>query len=157
MKKTYLSHTDIEARVVELAVQVAKKCDLRAGEPTKIYPVPRGGVPVVYVLKSHLFNIIIVDEPTYADIIVDDVIDSGSTRKKFMDKPFFALYNKLEEDKDIGWIIFPWENSMEGSVEDVVRRIIQCSGWEGDFGDFKRVENVIPTDFGDISVKIERI
>jgi GTP cyclohydrolase I len=38
-----------------------------------------------------------------------------------------VLFNKLK-DPDLGWLVFPWEESVAGSVEDAVTRLIQFVG-----------------------------
>ena len=39
-----------------------------------IYGVPRGGIPVVYLVRGYIGNCIIVDNPEEADVIIDDNI-----------------------------------------------------------------------------------
>lgn len=88
----------------------------------KYYGVPRGG-QVVAGLTGQA-----VDIPEIADYIIDDLIDSGKTalkwKDKYPEKPFIALWNKQEE-KDLGWLEFPWEESGERDAEDNVIRILQ--------------------------------
>ena len=88
----------------------------------KCYGVPRGG-QVVAGLTGNA-----VDTPEEADYIVDDLVDSGKTKekwlKKYPNKPFFVLYDKTVE-KNLGWIEFPWEESGERDAEDNVIRILQ--------------------------------
>tara|TARA_R110001599_G_scaffold126542_1_gene299643 strand:+ start:2350 stop:3189 length:840 start_codon:yes stop_codon:yes gene_type:complete len=91
----------------------------------KYYGVPRGG-QVIAGLTGNA-----VDTPEQADYIIDDLIDSGRTAMKWKDKypniPFVALWNKLEE-KDLGWLEFPWEESGERDAEDSVARLLQAFG-----------------------------
>lgn len=86
----------------------------------KYYGVPRGGQPI-----AALFNP--VDTPEEADIICDDIIDSGSTmrryREKYPEKPFLSL---VKAKKDV-WYVFPWEAN-ETPAEDAVKRILQYLG-----------------------------
>ena len=51
-----------------------------------------------------------VDTVEQADVIVDDLIDSGATQKQYKkyNKPFAALIDKRQEYKE-EWIVFPWE------------------------------------------------
>jgi GTP cyclohydrolase IA len=125
-----LTHTDIHQRAVQMAKCI--QCDWeksglwKAGAP-KVFPVPRGGVPVAYLLKSVLPIIEIVSHHEEAHIIVDDLIDSGATRDRFNGKPFYALYNKQSE-LDLGWLVFPWEGSPSNSIEDNVLRVLQYIG-----------------------------
>lgn len=101
-------------------------------ESIKVYPVPRGGIPVAYLLKSHSQkHITIVDDPAEADILIDDLIDSGKTclhyARLYTKKMFFALLDKrTDEDYQNKWVVFPWENSFEGSTLDIPTRFLQA-------------------------------
>lgn len=92
-----------------------------------VYPVPRGGVPVALALAGTM-NMIIVDDPANADVIVDDLIDSGATAAKFPGKPFFALIDKRTWEHGDEWVVWPWEGTAEKGIEDHIRRIIQYAG-----------------------------
>jgi len=100
--------------------------------PVKIYGIPRGGM-VIAGLLSHEVNSLAenVDE---AEIIVDDIIDSGTTASDWarrFGKPVFALVNKRDniEDSKLGWVVFPWERGdQEQGPEDNIRRIIEFIG-----------------------------
>lgn len=94
-----------------------------AYEPnTKYYGVPRGGQIIAGMLGNA------VDKIEQADVIVDDLIDSGATLEQYKkyNKPFAALIDKREEYKN-EWIVFPWENH-NGNVEDNVTRLLQYLG-----------------------------
>lgn len=127
------------------ACKMAKAIALRIPENWKtdlgIYGVPRGGVPVSYLLLPYLNPLIpkrgvfMTERPEDADIIVDDIIDSGATKQdyegKYPDKPFFALANHLAAPQVPGqWIVFPWENGKAGdeSATDIVTRLLQYIG-----------------------------
>jgi len=105
-----LSYEDIYAKCKEIKIQPG----------LKLYGVPRGGVVPAVILAS-LNQGTVVDSPETADLIVDDIIDSGKTKAGF-DKPFIALYEKPTE-----WIEFPWEAN-ELPAEDAVTRILQSMG-----------------------------
>jgi len=87
--------------------------------------VPRGGQVVAGIIGNAVDNI------QDCDVIVDDLIDSGSTKERYktFDKPFEVLINKKKEYKD-EWIVFPWEVKEEGeeTVEDNVKRLLQYFG-----------------------------
>jgi len=93
-----------------------------------VYGVPRGGWFIAYILDSlglarQLHN---GDGPEMADIIVDDVIDSGQTRDEYIErfgKPFYAPF----ENQDF-WIVFPWETSKESDAEKLITRVIEHIG-----------------------------
>lgn len=98
----------------------------------KIYGVPRGGVPVAYLFAPACEGTI-VDDPAEADVIVDDIIDTGRTSKRYIleyQKPFYSLIDK-QSDGDIepaGWYVFPWEGDTTGSAEDIPTRLLQYLG-----------------------------
>ncbi len=90
----------------------------------KYYGVPRGGAYISAMLNP-------VGSPEEADVIIDDLIDSGKTRNdyKSYNKPFIGLFDKLTETELKGqWLIFPWEIKEENPVEDNFVRILQYLG-----------------------------
>ena len=94
----------------------------------KIYPIPRGGIPVAYLVANYV-SVDIVDKPEDADIFVDDLIDSGATMERYCDeypeKPFLALINKKEEKQYHGeWVVFPWETTEDGHDESATDAIV---------------------------------
>tara|TARA_R110002153_G_scaffold181638_1_gene334940 strand:- start:1942 stop:2769 length:828 start_codon:yes stop_codon:yes gene_type:complete len=94
-----------------------------AYEPnTKFYGVPRGGQIIAGMLGNA------VDKIEQADVIVDDLIDSGATLEQYKkyNKPFAALIDKRKEYQN-EWLVFPWENH-NGNIEDNVTRILQYFG-----------------------------
>lgn len=113
-------------------------------EVVKVFGIPRGGIPVAYLLAKWSF-IEVVDDPDEADLFVDDIIDSGATLEHWCDaypgKPFFALIDKTNpyspcnggDAQDLikagGWVHFPWEgaHAREG-IEDNIRRLLQYVG-----------------------------
>ena len=93
-----------------------------------IYGVPRSGM----IISAFLKHATAVTTPEEADLILDDIIDSGRTRnmfvKQFPTKPFIALVDKIGEDKDKGWVVFPWEKDEETSADDIIIRQLQFIG-----------------------------
>jgi len=85
----------------------------------KYYGVPRGGQYIAALLNP-------VDRPEDADYIVDDIEDSGATRKyweeRFPDKPFVVAFKAAGE-----WLVFPWEE-FESPGEDNITRMLQVIG-----------------------------
>lgn len=106
----------------------AQKVAKLIGAGKKIYGVPRGGVPAAYLIAGCEASITIVDSADKADVVVDDIIDSGATRDKYAGKPFYALVNKHEDDKGLPWVVFPWEGDAENGIEDNIRRLLQYIG-----------------------------
>lgn len=99
------------------------------------FPVPRGGVPAAYLIKSILPQIVLTQDVSEADIIIDDLVDSGATEAhycaRYAAKPFFSLIDKRKERERNGvspWYVFPWEEHSEGSIEDNIRRLLQYVG-----------------------------
>ena len=93
-----------------------------------VYGVPRGGMIAAGFLKYANR----VTTPEQADIILDDIIDSGATRDRFKrlypDKDFVALVDKTGAQKDLGWVVFPWEKEDVVSASDIVIRQLQYIG-----------------------------
>ena len=95
-----------------------------------VYGIPRGGAILAGMLHMNGANA--VDHPSLARFILDDIVDSGSTRDKIMDAHpqclFRTLVDKPEEGLMGTWVKFPWEHDKETDLEDHVRRIIQAIG-----------------------------
>lgn len=120
MNKRFVTIEEIKERVQIFAKEKGK-------DPKEIraFGIPRGGCAVAALFDP-------VDDPEFADIIVDDLVDSGSTRETWMNthptKEFFAPFDKTKEEEIQGkWLVFPWEEK-ETPIEDHVRRVIQSFG-----------------------------
>jgi len=108
-----------------------------------IYAIPRGGIPVGMEL-ARIMQIPLVDKlpslPNGAVLVVDDIIDSGMTRQKYIDFPFACLHIKKHVDlKSMGkiyyahvinsWISYWWERCDNNStIEDNITRILELIG-----------------------------
>lgn len=101
--------------------------------PVRLFGVPRGGAHAAhYVARGSGFPCEVVYEPEIADVIVDDLVDSGATRERYKKLcphiPFIALFDKQAE-KDTDWLVFPWETETESAgPEDAVIRLLQFIG-----------------------------
>lgn len=113
-------------------------------EPGKrsVYPVPRGGVSALLALTSsfpgRLFTV--ATTPQSADIILDDLVDSGRTMKHYRSlnrgAVLAALYTKrkgggevfAEQTPPDEWLIFPWESQAQYGADDIVTRLLQFIG-----------------------------
>lgn len=113
-----------------------------------VYGVPRGGVPASYLFLAEMQKIrpkiktVLVTSPHFADVIIDDIIGSGKTRKKYRsashdrNQLFLALVDKQGVDIIIGnkWVVFPWEHVdlevqvLDSSADDIVTRLLQYIG-----------------------------
>lgn len=129
-----LNHNDVQA-LAQRAAQAILAFGATIGRTLLAYPVPRGGIPVAYLLQG-LVGFHITSNPADADIFIDDLIDSGSTCERYCDeypgKPFFALLDKRTDEQFRGeWIVFPWEVTDEGADDsgtDVITRLLQLVG-----------------------------
>lgn len=118
MIKTYIKWEEIYFRLNQIIKDY--------GKHTKYYGVPRGGQIVAGLTGNAVNNI------EDADIIIDDLIDSGATMEQYTKykKPFISLVDKRIELQN-EWIIFPWEvksEDNEETVEDNVKRLLQYFG-----------------------------
>lgn len=125
MEKEYWGWQSVHGATAILYNRIRSAVDK---EVIKVYGVPRGGQIVSGLLSAFDSQIISVLDTNIADIIVDDIIDSGATRdryaEKFPDLCFFAL----TESKDNCWTVFPWEHGKEEPAEDNVVRMLQAMG-----------------------------
>lgn len=126
MEKRELTWAQCYCLANEMAKRVPEK--LKKSQMAYIYGIPRGGIPValllVQTLKYHDIQGVLVECPQAANIIVDDLIDSGKTiegySKRFPTKKFDVLVTDKKKDE---WIIFPWEAGTEdaGPEQNIVR------------------------------------
>jgi GTP cyclohydrolase I len=131
---TVLTFRELDKAAAALAAQVRAWVTTHVqkgvgGRPVRLYGVPRGGVPAAYLLARHMQPLPceLVGDPDAADVLVDDLIDSGRTRERYArhGKPFFALYDKAVTP---GWLVFPWEGGEQGSADDIPIRLLQYIG-----------------------------
>lgn len=130
MSKTILTN----ASVSNLAITLAGRIHRLLPKATKVFAIPRGGIPAALAVAGHHGNLQLVDDPAEADLFIDDITDSGDTMRRWCDeypgKPFFALIDKTEEDGEFRgrWVVFPWEGTAEGGIEDNIKRLLQFIG-----------------------------
>lgn len=102
--------------------------DKNAPRECIVYGVPRGGWCIAELLSIN--NCTPSMYPEKADVIVDDIIDSGRTRQKWLDrypeKKFYAPFG-MDKVPD-KWIVFPWESGKENDAEELITRIIEHVG-----------------------------
>ncbi len=104
---------------------IRKRLDETVKPGKTYYGVPRGGEIICNMLPAEM----IAPRPEDADFILDDLVDSGSTKTKWKakyQKPFVALWDK-QTDKTIAdkWLQFPWEETSDRDVQDHMARVIQ--------------------------------
>ncbi len=135
--KTVLTWWDVQVRAAECVHKSMKGVEV----PIRIhlFGVPRGGIPAALLVLQAMerefkfHSVSMTNNVLGADFIIDDVIDSGETFRKYNTLypgiPFLPLYDKQGEDKEMGWIHFPWEQEeTEQGPEDNIRRILQYIG-----------------------------
>ncbi len=130
----YLTHDDIDKAVQDVVPIIREQID-RSYEPgaIRIYPIPRGGIPVAYLILKYVKEAgVVVSSPEEANVFVDDLIDSGATFERYADSypetPFITLYDKRLDEKP-EWLVFPWETSDTGQLdEDIPLRLLQFIG-----------------------------
>lgn len=138
MKRQELSWSDVRILANKVAVEVLHPNNEK---PNSLYGIPRGGIHAVQLvaasplLRDH--NIQLVENPEQASHFIDDIVDSGATRKRWREKypevPFHALVEKLPHEKDV-WVEFPWERMVlkEDGPQDNIRRLLQYIGEDPD-------------------------
>jgi GTP cyclohydrolase I len=109
----------------------------------RIFGVPRGGIPAAYAFGEGLLvynvNPVHVTDAVDADVIVDDILDSGATKKAYShyDVPFLCLVDKGQPSYKGKWVVFPWEKNEQYSAEDIPVRLLQYIGEEPSRGGLK--------------------
>lgn len=133
MSQIILTHSDIENLCLALGDTLAKQGWLDKTKPGKLYAIPRGGIPAAYALDAN-YNLEVVDDPNEADFFFDDIIDSGATMERWCDeypgKPFLALIDKTDLACPYcgKWVVFPWEGTAEGGIQDHIVRLLEFAG-----------------------------
>lgn len=128
MNKMFLTWGDVQnaAGIIAGEILATNEWD---GVKVAVYGIPRGGVNVAQLLVAERpNNFVMADTPEEADIFVDDLVDSGATKRKwkerFPDIPFYTLIPKSNED----WIVFPWEINEQDGPEENIRRVLEYIG-----------------------------
>ena len=93
------------------------------------YGVPKGGMIACAFLPP---GAIVTSYPEKATVILDDIEDSGKTRRlyesKYTNAKFICLVNRKDFDD---WVVFPWEADHpagEESVQGNITRILEYIG-----------------------------
>jgi len=89
-----------------------------------VYGIPKGGMCASAFLKKAS----VTHDPEKATLFLDDVVDSGRTKKIYEDRypqtPFFALIDKKDWDLS-GWLVFPWEKEHPGKEDTIQENIVR--------------------------------
>jgi GTP cyclohydrolase I len=95
-----------------------------------VYGVPKGGMIAAGFLKHAKRTW----KPEDANIILDDLVDSGATKAKYEQRFPSAKFVALVEKQNNDWIVFPWEadhpaaEAQTDSVQENIVRLIQFIG-----------------------------
>ncbi len=131
VKKVYVSYEDVKS-AIELLWELYNS-EAEVEQMKYVYGVPRGGIipAIMFSNISGLKYIDILDKKIHTPqntIVIDDIVDSGKTRKKYIDYFFSAIIDKIEaQDYKGKWIEFFWEKT-EADDKDLVLRIAQRLG-----------------------------
>lgn len=102
---------------------------------SSVYAIPRGGVPIAFLLAERL-GLEVVDKIEPNSLVVDDLIDSGTTLKKYSGYDIAVLYAKPYSPRTVtryreavydGWIEFPYEDT-NADIEENFIRILEHLG-----------------------------
>ena len=117
-KNVLLTWEDVFSRIEYI------KKKYKIDRKTKIYGVPKNGM-----ILAGFFNANNVSAPEDADFILDDILDSGTTKRRFKKmfpkKKFITL---LEKDSKVDWVNFPFEKQINEDQNDTVIRLLQIIG-----------------------------
>lgn len=129
--KRYVKWWEVKEYIDNLVERLKKDEYFHLEECPGIFTFPRGGF-ILATLLSYKLDLPILSNPAKNCIIIDDIIDTGITMKKYSDlmneKNYFitAMFikdNQLEEEaeyqcfadyfefvKKDEWIVYPWED-----------------------------------------------
>lgn len=127
-----LTWKEVEQAVADLCLRAATSAIQR---PQRLFGIPTGG-SVVAALMARIGDYELVETAESADLIVDDLVDSGKTMEPYgSNTPTDALFRKPTSPLHLapnaieksGWLVFPWEKT-KGSPEDAVVRLLEYIG-----------------------------
>jgi GTP cyclohydrolase I len=131
-----LTWDDVQGRASVVAQQIVNR--VGKGFVIRVHPIPRGGIHAAQAVVAAAADLKrtfrLVSRFEECHVMVDDIIDSGATRKKYDGNlnTFFALVDKQEEGIT-DWVKFPWEVAAnEQGPEENIRRILEYIGEDPD-------------------------
>jgi GTP cyclohydrolase I len=133
------------SQVSELVGQLVDRLEKEVGlTAPRVYGIPTGGAMVAALVKARCPGAVLVDDPAKADLVVDDLVDSGRTALAALEiapqARFDALIRKSHSPAHLApgaslvrdWAVFPWEQRMGGgsprTIEDSVVRLLEWVG-----------------------------
>lgn len=130
-EKKYVKWWEVKEYLNNLVERLESTENFRLEDCPGIFTFPRGGL-ILATLLSYLIHKPILTNPAPGCIIIDDIVDTGITMKKYSDlrhdKNYFitsmfvqtkqlyevADYNcdvdYFEYEKKDEWIVYPWED-----------------------------------------------
>jgi len=116
--------------VNKAALKVARQIANCKVQHIILYGIPRGGSEAVIRVHEALrkwsgIQSSITTNVNEANIIIDDIVDTGNTARKYIQRGqhFFALFKADGKS----YVKFPWENST-GGIDDNITRVLQYIG-----------------------------
>jgi len=123
MQKLYVSWDDVFSRLSTIDIY-----------GNVVYGIPKGGMIAAGFLKHAK----VTHDPALANIILDDICDSGKTMDKYMDMlpkldrrtAFYALFDKQVSSVDRqlcegAWLVFPWEKDHPAGEDSIQQNIVR--------------------------------
>jgi len=128
-----ISFAQLDELALDCARRIREEYPSLLQLPVRAYAVPRGGIPAALAVAKHL-DLEMVDTVEEAEIVIDDLIDTGATLERYAGKPFFALIDKRTWNHGDEWLVWPWEGDAVGGIEDNIRRLLQFVGEDPERG-----------------------
>ena len=120
------------AELAGMAKQIAEVIsDTLGNEAPVLYGIPRGGVYAALLVYRAIKGAALITESIEdANVIIDDIVDTGRTKDKYIkahpNTLFFSLIHKKSPEQ---WFSFPWERMQtETGPEENIIRILQYLG-----------------------------
>ena len=132
--KEFISWNVVDECVTDIAEHLIRTRIEFAG----VYGIPRGGT-ILAVMLSHKLDIpFIMDlKDGYDYIIIDDIVDTGETLKKYKEQhecrnSYFVTIHEHEQSsvkpdysvlyKEDKWIVYPWEIEESEEIQDYFKQ-----------------------------------
>lgn len=126
-------------RDVEMAADLLAERHPMHRRYSGVHGVPRGGAVPAALVAARL-KLPLLDKPEPDCLVVDDLVDSGTTAMRYSSHAFDALFRKSHAPAHLApdaetfdgdpWLVFPWEvgSADEHGPADAVRRLLQFVG-----------------------------
>lgn len=143
MTKRHVTLAEVRSTARTVARQIALLRPAKAAErgALYLYGIPRGGIPAVLAVADAcradglMLEPLVIDNPDEADVLVDDIFESGATARRYAERypgrPFFALFDKRTSAWAGSWLVMPWELTDSGndkSADDIIIRLLEFIG-----------------------------